>query len=52
MSITICWGVKNSVMLHPEAGHAAEGVPQLAVSSEVVELFTFAGTLGRCRCVR
>ena len=29
MSSTSCCGVKNSVMLHDEDGHAADGVPNV-----------------------
>ena len=46
MSSTICWGAKNCVMLHEDAGHAAEGVPHADVLSTVVALFTSAGTFG------
>ena len=38
MSITSCWGVKNSEMLHVEDGQEAEGVPNVDGS---IVLFAF-----------
>lgn len=51
MSITSCCAPKNWGMLHDEAGHAADGGPQLEMSMESVALVTDAGTLARCRGV-
>jgi hypothetical protein len=48
---TNCWGAKNSVMLHPEAGYAAVGIPNVVVSMFDVDVADAidAGISGRCR---
>ena len=48
MSSTICWGVKKFVMLHVEAGHAADGVPHVDGSTEADVLLMSAGMLSLC----
>jgi hypothetical protein len=38
MRRTSCWGAKNSVILHPEAGYDAVGIPNIVVSMLEVEV--------------
>lgn len=46
--MTICWGLKNSLMLQDEDGHEAEGVPQVLGSTVFPPLETSAGMLFLC----
>ena len=47
--MTSCWAPKNSGMLHDDAGHDADGEPQVEMSIESVAVVTDAGTFARYR---
>lgn len=49
--MTICCAPKNLPMLQLEAGYAADGGPQVEMSSELVAVDIDVGTSARCNSV-